>query len=98
MTETLTGWDLARMYLYAAAAMSVVAWIMFATDKIRAVCGKRRISESMLLLPGVLLGAFGSLFGMVLFNHKTRKPLFYVAVPVLTTAQIALAAYIMYYL
>ena len=34
------------------------------------------------------MGAFGSLCGMVLFNHKTSKPLFYILVPLAMLLQI----------
>ena len=41
------------------------------------------------LLTFLLFGAFGALCGMILFNHKTHKPLFYITVPILAILQIA---------
>ncbi len=79
-----------------AVTMSVLAFVLFAYDKISAVFGKGRISESMLLITSVCFGAAGGLFGMILFNHKTRKPLFFIGIPVLLAAQIAAYAYIIF--
>ena len=68
--------------------MCVLAFLLFAYDKHCAVCSKFRIPEWVLVLVTVAMGAFGSLCGMVLFNHKTSKPLFYILVPLAMLLQI----------
>ena len=76
------------------ALMCVLSFVLFAYDKISAVYGRHRLPEFYLLLPSACLGALGGLFGMILFNHKTRKPLFYIGVPLLLALQILLLWYI----
>ncbi len=71
--------------------MCVLTFILFAYDKHCAVYSKWRIPEWVLLLCSFAAGAFGALCGMVLFNHKTSKPLFYIAVPLLLLIQILVA-------
>ena len=60
-------------YLLAAyAAMSLIAFCLYAVDKRRAKRKKWRVTESALLSVGFLGGAVGALLGMNLFRHKTR--------------------------
>ncbi|MDE6120649.1 MAG: DUF1294 domain-containing protein [Muribaculaceae bacterium] len=68
---------------------------MFAYDKHCARFGKWRIPESVLLAGGVLMGAFGALCGMILFNHKTSKKLFYILVPLMLLVQTLAAVTVM---
>ena len=63
-------------------AINVVAFGLFAWDKRKAVFSESRIPESILLVLAGLGGAYGSGAGMMLFNHKVRKPLFQILVPV----------------
>ena len=41
----------------------------------------------------LLAGAMGVVLGMVLAHHKTRKPKFYITVPLLLALQIGLILY-----
>ncbi len=75
--------------------MCIIAFAAFAYDKHLALCAKRRIPEAVLWLVTVLAGGFGSLCGMVIFNHKTRKKAFAIGVPVIVFLQVLLAAYIL---
>lgn len=68
--------------------MCVLAFLLFAYDKHCAVYSKFRIPEWVLVLVTVAMGAFGSLCGMVLFNHKTSKALFYILVQLALLLQI----------
>lgn len=70
--------------------MCSISFALFAFDKISAVFKGARVPEAVLMVSGILFGAFGSLTGMVVFNHKTRKPKFYFTIPALTALQIAL--------
>lgn len=74
-------------------AMNVLAFGLFGYDKHGAVCRSWRIPELVLLLATLFLGAFGSLCGMIVFHHKTRKPIFTAGVPVLLFLQVAALAY-----
>ena len=62
---------------------NLVVLLVYGIDKLLAKRGGQRISEATLLILALCLGAFGAMFGMVLWNHKTSKPKFRFLVPVL---------------
>ena len=57
-------------------------------DKHRARKKLWRVPENIFLLFALLGGSVGILAGMYAFRHKTRKPKFYIGVPVILAAQI----------
>ena len=64
------------MYLYFlvyCGAMSLVAFVAYMLDKIKAKKDKWRIPESTLLSLGFLGGALGALLSLELFRHKTKQ-------------------------
>ena len=61
-----------------------------ASDKIRAMEHRYRIPEAVLLLFAVVGGSIGSILGMFLFHHKTRKAKFRFGLPLIMLVQIAL--------
>ena len=63
--------------------INLVAFATYYVDKRKAVKQRYRISEQALLLLALAGGAFGSLAAMQVFRHKTKKPKFFVTVPVL---------------
>ena len=68
-------------YLFALLIWNLVVMLVYGFDKARAKRGGRRIKEATLVLLAFLLGGFGAMFGMVLFNHKTSKTKFRFLVP-----------------
>lgn len=44
----------------------------------------------------VIGGSIGALFGMSIFHHKTRKPKFYIGIPLIMLIEIGLAAWVWY--
>ena len=60
--------------------INTLTFIVWGLDKFRAKANLWRISERTLLTLALLGGAFGALAGMLIFRHKTRKPLFWGAV------------------
>lgn len=68
--------------------VSGIAFLLFGIDK---WCAKQefyRIPERILLGVSVLGGAVGAFFGMHLFRHKTRKPKFFIGIPILMCLQV----------
>ena len=51
--------------------MSVVCFLQYGIDKRKAIKGRYRIRESVLLSVSFLGGALGAIVGMYLFRHKT---------------------------
>ena len=70
--------------------INAVGFLIMCIDKLLAKKQARRVPER------TLGGSFGSLLGMMLAHHKTRKPKFYITVPLLLALQAAAAGW--YYL
>ena len=69
-------------------AANVIAFLAFMIDKLLAPSAMRRIPELVLLLFAFFGGATGAYISMRFFRHKTRKPLFYVLVPIMMVVQL----------
>ncbi len=67
---------------------SVLAFLLLGFDKHQAIYGYRRVADIFLLMPIVLMGAFGALCGMIFYNHLTKNKLYLIGVPILLAIQI----------
>ena len=76
--------------------INVVTFLLYGNDKSRARRHAWRVSEKTLLGAAVIGGSVGALLGMSIFHHKTRKPAFYIGVPLILIIQIGLAALLWY--
>ena len=65
------------------AVINLVTFVTYGIDKRKAEKHKFRISEATLILLAALGGALGAASGMTLFHHKTKKPKFFITVPLL---------------
>ena len=70
------------MYGYLA-AVNLAAFALYGIDKYKARRGLWRIPESVLLFAAAAGGSAGALLGMYVFHHKTKKPRFFIGVPVM---------------
>ena len=61
---------------------NILVALIYGIDKFLARRKKRRISEQNLLILAFLLGGFGAMFGMIIFNHKTSKGKFRFFTPI----------------
>ena len=61
--------------------INVVTFVIFGIDKAKSKGKGMRVPEIVLLLLSLFFGGVGALLGMVVFNHKTSKPLFRTVVP-----------------
>lgn len=68
--------------------INAAAFLLMLADKHRARKKLWRVPENIFLLFALLGGSVGILAGMYTFRHKTRKPKFYIGVPVILAAQI----------
>lgn len=62
--------------------------LVMLADKKKARKNLWRIPEATLLTMAALGGSIGILAGMYLFHHKTRKPKFFIGVPLILIAQL----------
>lgn len=92
--DTLITWGSDALLAYLA-AINAITFALFCLDKARAIRGTWRIPEKVLLGCSAVGGAAGGLLGMRVAHHKTRKPLFYLGVPVMLIVQAALLAWLM---
>lgn len=67
--------------------INAAGFLLMLIDKRKAKKRKWRIPEKTLLTVAALGGSIGSLAGMYLFHHKTRKPKFSVGIPSILIAQ-----------
>lgn len=70
--------------------LNFITIFAYAIDKRRAVRGRWRIPERMLLGLAFLGGALGAWLGMKLCHHKTSKKKFVILVPLFLVLHIAL--------
>ena len=52
---------------------NLLIFFLYGIDKNRAMSGRWRISEQMLISLSFCMGAVGSIVGIFVFNHKIRK-------------------------
>lgn len=71
------------------------AFLLMLVDKRRARKKLWRIPEATLMLCAALGGSPGILAGMYIARHKTRKPKFYIGVPVILVIQLVFALWLM---
>lgn len=70
--------------------INLVAFLVMFIDKKKAEKDRWRIKESTLLILAVIGGSIGALIGMYVFHHKTKKPRFYIGIPIIIILQILL--------
>lgn len=57
--------------------INMIAFGIYGFDKAMAIKHNRRVPEKVLLLIGLIGGAFGALAGMIIFRHKIRHKRFW---------------------
>lgn len=73
--------------------INALGLLIMLADKEKAKKHLWRIPESTLLTVAALGGSVGCYAGMRVFHHKTRKPKFYIGVPVIFAVQVLVAGY-----
>lgn len=78
--------------------INIISFSCFFIDKRRAKRKEYRISESFLLGISILGGGLGSLLGMRVFKHKTKKGKFTIGLPIILVLNIGIIVYLLQYL
>lgn len=66
---------------------NLVVFALYGIDKYKAKHKKWRIPEAT-LIGAAVFGVLGALAGMYFFHHKTKKPKFYITVPLILVAEV----------
>ena len=82
------------MSFYLICISNIITFFAYGLDKLKAVNHWWRIPEWVLLGLAVAGGSIGAYLGMMLFRHKTLKPLFRFGVPVIILVQVIAAVYV----
>lgn len=82
-----------QIFLWALAALNLLAFALMGADKRRAKTARRRISERTLFLSAVLGGSVGAILGMWTFHHKTKHWYFVWGMPLILFLQLTAGAY-----
>ena len=70
------------------AVVNFAVFAVYGIDKYKATHKKWRIPEAT-LIGAAVFGVFGALAGMYFCRHKTKKPKFYITVPLTAVIEIA---------
>ena len=73
--------------------INAVGFLIMCIDKLLAKKQARRVPERTLLLIAAIGGSLGSLLGMLVAHHKTRKAKFYILVPLFLVLHAAAAGW-----
>ena len=74
-------------------SINVIGFFSMLIDKHKAKRGAWRIPEKSLFIITLLGGGIGTIAGMYLFRHKTKKLYFTIGFPVILITEIALIIY-----
>ena len=73
--------------------INIIGFLAMAIDKWKAKNNAWRIPENTLFSITVLGGGIGTIAGMYVFRHKTKKPKFTIGMPVILVLEIVLVIY-----
>lgn len=75
--------------------INLITFMTFGIDKFKAKHRLWRVPVAVLLMLSLIGGSLGGLLGMVLFQHKTKKMLFRIGLPVMLIVQVAVIVFLM---
>ena len=74
--------------------INTITFILYGADKYKAIKGKWRIPEAVLIFFAAIGGPVGALAGMIVWHHKTRKWKFKILVPLFLLIWIGIIIYV----
>lgn len=88
--------SLVQFFIIYLVIINFLGFIIMGIDKLKAKRGSRRISENTLFMFTILGGGVGTILGMYIFRHKTKKKKFTVGMPIILILEILL--FILYFI
>ncbi len=79
------------MILIYLSIINALSFLLMLIDKQKAKKARRRIPEKTLLISALAGGSLGAIWGMQLFQHKTKHPKFSLGLPLILAVQILTA-------
>ena len=70
--------------------INIFTFLLYGADKYKARRGEWRIKEAVLLGLAAIGGSPAAWIAMYMFHHKTKKPKFYIGVPVILVVHVLL--------
>ena len=76
--------------------INILGFLVMGLDKHKAKMAERRIPENTLFMFTILGGGVGTIAGMYVFHHKTKKMKFKVGLPLILILEILIFVYFKY--
>lgn len=76
--------------------INILGFLVMGLDKHKAKMAERRIPENTLFMFTILGGGVGTIAGMYVFHHKTKKMKFKVGMPLILILEILIFVYFRY--
>ena len=76
--------------------INIIGFLAMYIDKQKAKKGAWRIPEKTLFMITLLGGGIGSIAGMYLFRHKTKKLIFTIGMPTILICEMILVVYLIF--
>ena len=76
--------------------INILGFLVMGLDKHKAKMAERRIPENTLFMFTILGGGVGTIAGMYVFHHKTKKMKFKVGMPLILILEILIFVYFKY--
>ena len=76
--------------------INILGFLIMGLDKHKAKMAERRIPENTLFMFTILGGGVGTIDGMYVFHHKTKKMKFKVGMPLVLILEILIFVYFKY--
>ena len=76
--------------------INISGFLIMGIDKHKAKMGNRRIPENSLFMFTILGGGVGTIIGMYVFHHKTKKLKFTIGMPLILILEILIFIYLKY--
>lgn len=88
--------SLVQFFIIYLVIINFLGFIIMGIDKLKAKRGSRRISENTLFMFTILGGGVGTILGIYIFRHKTKKKKFTVGMPIILIIEVLL--FILYFI